>query len=193
VGRTREYEEDDVLSGAMHAFRQHGYGGTSIKELERATGLKAGSIYNSYRDKAGLFAATFAHYNRAVLGQRITQHAPQGAGLEGMRSLFVSLLHEPGGTSHGCLITNAAVEFGGRATVPRGVAEGLSILRAVFTDRLRAAGDHGELSADVASAALGLLAFYQGVLVLVRAGWDKRELEALVDEVFDRLEGDHDC
>jgi AcrR family transcriptional regulator len=191
VGRTREYEEDEVLSGAMHAFRQHGYGGTSIKELERATGLKAGSIYNSYGDKAGLFAAAFAHYNQAVLGRRIAEHAPEGAGLDGLRSLFASLLHEPGGASHGCLITNAAVEFGGGADLPGGVAEGLSILHGVFSDRLPVPDDDGQ-SASARGAALGLLALYQGVLLLVRAGWDGRELEDLVNDVFDRLEGDHD-
>ena len=68
MGRAREYNEDAVLGGAMGAFRRRGYGAVSIKELEQATGLKGGSIYHGYGDKAGLFEAEFAHYNRAVLG-----------------------------------------------------------------------------------------------------------------------------
>ena len=35
-----------------------------------------------------------------------------GAGIEGLRRLFLSLLREPDGGSSGCLITNSAVEFG---------------------------------------------------------------------------------
>jgi TetR/AcrR family transcriptional regulator, transcriptional repressor for nem operon len=191
VGRTREYDEDTVLTGAMHAFRRQGYLGVSVKDLERATGLKAGSIYNSYGDKAGLFTAAFAHYNRAVLGRRIAGHAPAAAGLAGLRDLFASLLHEPGGGSSGCLITNSAIEFGGgSAALPGGVSDGLHILLELFTDRLGLACRTGQLrgGTDPATAALGLLALYQGILVLVRAGWDGRQLQALIDDAFDRLE-----
>jgi AcrR family transcriptional regulator len=191
VGRLREYDEEAVLAGAMHAFRRHGYVSVSIKELERATGLAAGSIYNSYGDKAGLFAAAFGHYNRTVLGQRIARLAPEPAGLRGLRELFVSLLHEPGDHTFGCLITNSAVEFGGGgAVMPAGVDEGLQILAALFADRLASAGRAGQIRSDVepGRAALGLLALYQGALVLVRAGWDGQQIRVLIDDAFDRLE-----
>jgi TetR/AcrR family transcriptional repressor of nem operon len=191
MGRTREYDEDAVLTGAMHAFRRKGYAGVSVRDLEQATGLKAGSIYNSYGDKAGLFASAFAHYNRAVLGCRIAEHAPAVAGLAGLRELFASLLHEPDGGSSGCLITNSAVEFGGgSAGVPDGVREGLRTLLELFASRLGSAGREGRLRAgvDPDTAALGLLALYQGVLVLVRAGWDAGRLQALIDGAFGELE-----
>jgi len=55
----------------IHAFRRKGYQGVSVRDLEDATGLKMGSIYNSFGDKAGLFDAAFAHYNRVVLQRRI--------------------------------------------------------------------------------------------------------------------------
>ena len=88
MARPREFEEDAVLSGAAKVFRRHGFGAVSIKELETATGLKAGSIYNTYGDKEGLFQAAMAHYNHSVLGGRITEYAPEQAGLAGLRSLF---------------------------------------------------------------------------------------------------------
>src|SRR5579859_4971466 len=112
MGRARGYDEDAVLTGAMHLFRLKGYQAVSIKELEEATGLASGSIYNSFGDKAGLFAAAFAYYNRAVLQGRIDRHAPPAAGLRGLRELFLTLLQEPRGESYGCLITNAAIEGG---------------------------------------------------------------------------------
>src|SRR5260370_24243450 len=97
MGRTRSYDEETVLSGAMHAFRRKGYEAASIRDLEEATGLKAGSIYNSFGDKAGLFDAAFAHYNRVVLGGRIARYAPAVAGLGRLRDLFLSLLLQPNG------------------------------------------------------------------------------------------------
>ncbi|MGX9899582.1 TetR/AcrR family transcriptional regulator [Arthrobacter sp. SA17] len=174
MGRTREYDEDKVLAGAMGAFRQHGYARVSVKNLEDATGLKAGSIYNSFSSKDGLFEASFRHYNRVVLAGRIETHAPAAQGLEGLRRLFISLLHEPDNESFGCLITNSAVELEPGDQARHLVEDGLSTLLALFRDRLTGAKVAGGLlpHADPGREALRLLALYQGVLVLVRTGWD---------------------
>jgi len=195
VGRNRSYDEDAVLSGAMHAFRRKGYQAVSIRDLEDATGLKAGSIYNSFGDKAGLFASAFAHYNDVVLRGRIDRYAPAEAGLDGLRALFRSLLHEPNGETFGCLITNTAVESGGETPPHRCVEEGLQILAETFAERLAAARRTGALCADIKPkiAAVKLLALYQGILVLVRAGHDKAVLERLIREEFDGLEKSHDA
>src|SRR5437899_7450970 len=106
--RSRSYDEDKVLAGAMHAFRREGYYGISIPQLEEATGLSSGSIYNSFGDKRGIFLAAFEHYLRAVLESRISRFATPADGLSGIRQLFLSLLREPSGETFGCLITNSA-------------------------------------------------------------------------------------
>ena len=188
--RRREYDQDAVLTGAMEAFRRCGYAGVSIKDLEGETGLKAGSIYNSFGDKAGLFRASFGYYVEHVLKARIALHAPGEAGLAGLRRLFVSLMVEPDGGAFGCLITNCAVEFGGAGIQPRDVTAAMTILSETLTARLQAAKSGGELArgCDPISTAIKLLALYQGTLVLVRAQWDKTALEAMVNAEFDRLE-----
>lgn len=194
MGRNRSYDEDMVLCGAMHAFRRKGYQAVSVRDLEEATGLKAGSIYNSFGDKAGLFDAAFAHYNRVILGGRIARHAPVDAGLGGLRALFLSLLHELNEETFGCLITNIAVEFGGEASPHPCVAAGLTTLMQTFAERLGAARDGGALRAGLEpeATAVRLLALYQGLLVLVRAGHDRTTLERLVDDEFNDLEVRHD-
>jgi AcrR family transcriptional regulator len=190
MARPRSYDEEAVLVAAMHAFRRKGYAAVSIRDLEQATGLKGGSIYNSYGDKAGLFAAAFDHYNQSVLGRRIAEHAAEEAGLDGLRALFLSLLHEPGGGTFGCLITNSAIEFGGGADAPHGVSDGLRTLHGTFLARLRSARASGALrpGVDPAIGATKLLALYQGVLVLVRAGHARKSLKQLIDDEFDSLE-----
>src|SRR5258705_12579906 len=125
MARTREYDPLSVLTGAMRAFRRHGYGGASIRHLETATGLSAGSIYNSFGDKAGLFDAAFAHYNEAVLQSRIDSFAEPKRGLRGLRDLFLSLLREPDGGRLGCLITNSAIVFGAQRKPHPQVEQGL--------------------------------------------------------------------
>jgi AcrR family transcriptional regulator len=188
MARPRSFDQDAVLTGAMHAFRRHGYRAVSVRELEEATGASAGSLYNGFGDKKGLFDAAFSHYLEAVLRQRIARHAPAAEGLGGVRRLFQTLLQEPRGERYGCLITNTAVECG--AEGGELVAKGFEILRAALHERLQAAAEAGRLRrrVDPAIAAVKLAAFYQGVLVLVRAGHDKRALKAAIDLEFDTLE-----
>src|SRR5581483_6243298 len=189
--RSRTYDEGEVLAGAMNAFRRDGYAGLSIPALEAATGLSSGSIYNSFGDKHGIFIAAFEHYLAAVLGRRIAQFAPPDAGLAGLRQLFLTLLREPDGETFGCLITNSAIEFGASGdAADKAVAKGFDILERLFVDRLSAAKSSGLLRRDfdAKAGAVRLLALYQGILVLVRAGFEPKKIKSAISQEFDRLE-----
>lgn len=184
MGRARSFDEGEVLCAAMHAFRARGYARVSIKDLERATGLKSGSLYNAYRDKDGLYRAALAHYVRGFVAERIEAHAGPSATLDDLEGLFLSLLREPLADGHGCLVINAAVEFGpARSIASDGVAEGLGLLRAGLRSVL--AREVGPERADTAAAHLELL--YQGILVMARAGRTDPALADVVRAEFDRL------
>jgi TetR/AcrR family transcriptional repressor of nem operon len=189
--RTRTFDEDAVLTGAMKAFRRHGYAGMALPELEAATGISVGSIYNAYGDKRGIFLAAFQHYLKAVLGRRISRFAAPSQQLAGLRQLFLSLLREPGGEKFGCLITNSAIEFGPDHGISgQTTRKGFEILGQLFLERLRAAKSSGKLrpDTDVKAAAASLLALYQGVLVLIRGGYDFKMIRRAINLEFDRLE-----
>lgn len=190
--RSRSYNEDEVLTGAMHAFRRSGYSGVSIPGLEAATGLSAGSIYNSFGDKRGIFLAAFEHYLKAVLDRRISTFARPASGLHGLRQLFLSLLREPDGETFGCLITNSAIEFGSDDAISeRMVPRGFEILEHLLVDRLSAAKLAGKLQdhLDPKIEAVRLLALYQGVLVLIRGGYEPKMIRRAINLEFDNLEG----
>jgi TetR/AcrR family transcriptional regulator, transcriptional repressor for nem operon len=191
MARPRAFDEKEVLKGAMHAFRRDGYGTVSIRHLEQATGLSAGSIYNHFGDKEGVFDAAFEHYIDSVLRRRIASYATQEAGLVGLRELFVTLLHEPGGERLGCLITNTAIEAGnGNEKHQKLVLTGFDILRLALLERLTDAYDQSKLCEGIepAIASIKLLVLYQGLLVLIRAGHDKSQLQRAIDLEFDSLE-----
>lgn len=189
MGRNRSYDEDEVLDAAMGVFRRGGYRAVSIRDLEEATGLRVGSLYNRFRDKAGLFDAAFARYNRTVLDGRLSRYAPPEAGPGGLRRLFLSLLDEPDGEGFGCLITNSAIELGEGGRPHPCVSDGLETLTRAFAARLAAAHREGLPRPDVDAeiAAQKLLALYQGILVLVRAGHDRSALARMIDDEFDNL------
>ncbi|HZR75717.1 TetR/AcrR family transcriptional regulator [Bradyrhizobium sp.] len=191
--RSRSYDEDDVLTRAMHAFRREGYARISIPQLEAATGLSSGSIYNSFGDKRGIFLAAFEHYLHSVLERRIAQFAKPENGLVGVRQLFLSLLREPDGETFGCLITNSAIEFGAdNDAAESAIVKGFAILERLFADRLAAAVSSGQLPKrfDPKAGSVRLLALYQGVLVLVRGGYDLKAIRRAINQEFDHLEGE---
>ena len=192
MSRPRTYDEGEVLAGAMHAFRRDGYARLSIPQLEAATGLSSGSIYNSFGDKRGIFLAAFEHYLKDVLGGRIAQFAKPETGLSGLRQLFLTLLREPGGETFGCLITNSAIEFGADDEVAAdALAQGFAILERLFAERLTAVKAARDLPRDFDAKAgsVRLLALYQGVLVLVRGGYELKKIRAAINQEFDHLEG----
>lgn len=187
MGRTKNFDEEAVLKKAMHAFRQFGYQAITIPQLVTVTGLSAGSIYHSYGDKNGLFNAAFELYLELVLQGRIARHANEKRGMKGVLHLFLTLLEEPNNEHFGCLITNSAIEFGDDDAVCKGsVQRGLDILLQALIHRLTVAQQAGDLrdGIRVEACALQLVAFYQGVLVMVRAGYDKTQLKRAIEEEF---------
>lgn len=57
MGRTRSFDEIQVLDAAAEVFRSRGYDGAGVDELLTATGLHRGSLYKAFGSKLGLFTA----------------------------------------------------------------------------------------------------------------------------------------
>ncbi len=185
MARPRSFDPDTVLSAAMHCFRRQGYERVSIKDLEQATGLTSGSLYNSYASKEGVFRAALDHYVRNVVAGRIQAFAGPQATLDDLEQLFLSLWEMPQADGFGCLVTNSAVEFGPEAPAFAAplVAQGLEIagegIRSVL---VRVLGpEAGACEAD------HLALVYHGTLVLSRAGMLGPEHRRAVHAAFDCL------
>jgi len=185
--RNIEFNSDAVLSAAMHEFRMRGYAGVSIKDLERATGLTSGSLYNSFGGKDQIFTRILEHYNEVVVRKRVKDHLETNSPLEGLRSLFMSLLEESNDETFGCLLTNTAIEFGASDSVAKSsVQEGFDILEHAFQEAVNRL-EQTAFSVGLAISAEKLLTLYQGVLVLVRFGRTKDQLRQLINNEFNQL------
>ncbi|GAA2018388.1 helix-turn-helix transcriptional regulator [Nakamurella flavida] len=57
MGRTRSFDEAEVLGRAAKSFLATGFEGTSLDDLVRSTGLHRGSLYQAFGSKRGLFVA----------------------------------------------------------------------------------------------------------------------------------------
>jgi TetR/AcrR family transcriptional repressor of nem operon len=180
MGRPREFDEEQVLTAAMHAFRHGGYARLTVGDLEKATGLRASSLYNAYGDKAGLFTRTLQHYVDTFVAPRLGAHAGPGARLEDLEQLYLSILEPPYDDGGGCLVTNSAAEFGAGSIAAPAVKAAIDLVEQHVGEVLqRELGSTAE--------APGLVLLYQGMLVLSRAGLDDDRHRQAVQGQFARL------
>lgn len=67
MARTQTFDRDTVVRAARTVFWEHGYDGTSIPDLEDATGIRRSSLYNTFGSKRGLFDAAVQSYLDEVI------------------------------------------------------------------------------------------------------------------------------
>jgi TetR/AcrR family transcriptional repressor of nem operon len=159
----KQFDHDAVVDRAMILFWQKGYGGTSIDDLEKATRLHRGSLYNAFRDKQGLFVAALKRYESTVGQERIRHlsNADPFRAIEGFLLTLVAQMSEPS-RPRGCLHTNTSLELPNAPDeVMRIIAERTAGIESAIYLVLRRAQNEGVL--DRAADARALARFYLGV------------------------------
>ena len=115
MARPRSFDADSVLSSVMTLFWQQGYEATSIRDLERASGLTAPSLYGAFGNKEALFTAALQRYVDTVIVPAI--EAATALGLPGVRAMFTSIADKDPALPRGCLLAVTSCEEIGRAHV----------------------------------------------------------------------------
>src|SRR5216683_4391839 len=181
---TKQFDHDTVVDRVMMLFWRRGYGGTSIQDLEKATRLRRGSLYNAFGDKHGLFVAALKRYEATVGQQRIKQLSnpdPYRA-IEGFLDTLVTQMSEPS-RPRGCLHTNTSLEFPNAPDeVLRIIAERTAGIEGAIYAVLRRAQAHGMLdpAADVRALARFYLGVAKGIGVLHKVFGDASALRDIV-------------
>lgn len=159
----KQFDHDAVVDRAMILFWRMGYERTSIQDLEKATKLRRGSLYNAFTDKQGLFVAALKHYEATIGTERTKQLSnpdPYRA-IEGFLNVLIEQMSKPN-RPRGCLHTNTSIEF---PNAPDAVlciiAERTSAIEKAIHTVLRRAQTQGSLDAAVDARALAR--FYLGV------------------------------
>lgn len=159
----KQFDSEVVVDRAMMHFWRVGYGATSIQDLEKATKLRRGSLYNAFGDKEGLFVAALKRYDSVIGSKRIealSNPDPHRA-IEGFLNTLVEQLSEPG-RPRGCLHTNTSLEIpSAPMAVMRVVTERTSAIEGAIYATLQGAKRRDVLDRTVEARALAR--FYLGV------------------------------
>ncbi len=174
VARPREFDIEAVLEHATRLFWQRGYAGTSLAEIEAATGLSRTSIYAAFDDKEGLFLQVVDHYDRhysAQLRAALCRAPTARAGIDAWFARLLAAFADPD-LPLGCLVTNVAVEGDrGESRLGRKIAASIALGEDAFYARLRRGQIEGDVAPeiDARAAARHLVAVTQGLSVLAKA------------------------
>ena len=166
----KQFNSDAVVERAMLHFWRAGYGATSIQDLEGATRLGRGSLYNAFGDKEGLFIAALKRYDATVGAKRIEQLSnpdPYRA-IEGFLNTLVDQMSEPG-RPRGCLHTNTSLEIPSAPDVVlQVIAERTTAIETALYKVFQRAKKQGKLdrTADARSLARFYLGVAKGITVL---------------------------
>lgn len=112
MGRKAENTSLFILSKVAPLFNKNGYEGTSMSELERATGMTKGAIYGNFKNKQDLAFAAFKFNVDRVVGkireelEHVSSPVEQLLGLSDFYKRYKSYTIEFGG----CPLLNIGVD-----------------------------------------------------------------------------------
>jgi AcrR family transcriptional regulator len=179
MGRPREFDEDKALAKIMDVFWEKGFEGTSMSDLETATGLRKGSLYAAFGDKRAMYRKSVALYDRTAIDDSVAV-LTGGDAPERRIGKFLQAPIDAVAVAkdrRGCFLCNASIDqaavdpetqrtvTGSFERLAGELEKVLSELGTTNNSRRRAAAQH-------------LLSVYFGLRVLAKAGQPVRMLKA---------------
>lgn len=181
MARPRTFDPDKALEDTMNLFWARGYDGTSLQDIEIATGLNKQSLYRAFGDKRSMYLKALGLYETREVSQAAGMLRRPGTVHERLDRMFVHAIEKVTvhGDRRGCFLCNAGVDqAGGNAATQSAVNAMMGRVQAAIEEVLV---DEPRYAADAESrkrTAVALMAGYFGLRSLVRAGLPPATLDA---------------
>jgi TetR/AcrR family transcriptional repressor of nem operon len=186
MARPREFDEEYALEAACDAFWEHGYEGTSTRDLVKYTGLTQPSLYNAFGDKRALFRRALEHYLEHTLHSRIAWLEHGFPPALAITAFFAEVIQRSASSTgqRGCMLVNAVLEKDQRADgLHEAIESELTQIRDFFRRSIVAAQRRREVSKSVNAndASAHLLTLLMGMRVLARTSVDRGMLRSAAE------------
>lgn len=186
MARTKGFDPDAAVDAAMDVFWSNGYAGTTPQQLVDALGIGRGSLYNAFTSKHALYERALRRYHEretARLIEILDGHGPARERIKAAVDLVLAASLDDV-ERRGCMVTNAAVEFGGRdEIVGHLVRRALDRQQAALKSTIEEGQRAGDIDRDADAGALAafFLTTLNGIRVLAKADPDPARLSSLAD------------
>lgn len=172
MARPREFNEGDAVRVASRVFWHRGYQATSIRDIEDATGLTAGSLYKAYGSKRELFLLCLEQYLKEESYLALLLRMFDKPLEESLRRIFDTIIESAARGSvrpAGCLVTNLVSELlNVDEELGKDAASGLAEMQKALGFRLKWAQEKGDLDPkrDATTLSAYFMVVIQGMLVI---------------------------
>ena len=193
AGRPRQFDTENVLEAAMHAFWAKGYEATSLADLMDATGLHKGSLYQAFGDKHTLFLQSLQHYLADMRQQTRTLLKIASTPLDGILAVSHALIDMVDTESHipkGCMAVNALVELAPHdPDVKRILEDHLNAMRTSLEQAVMHAQDEGQITKTRPATLITslMMTFMAGLATHMKGSVTKNQAHLLVDAQIQAL------
>lgn len=185
MGRPREFDEAQALELAIQCFWEHGYEGTSVRDLAEKMDLTTASVYNAFGDKRSLYRRSLERYVDMTVVDRIRRLEGNMPPRQAIAAFFDELIDRSleDTARKGCMLVNSALEMAPHDPELREVvAEVLARIESFFRRCAQAGQRDGTITLAQPAVDLGrmLLGVQVGLRVLARARPEPALLRGMV-------------
>jgi TetR/AcrR family transcriptional repressor of nem operon len=185
MARTKDFDENDVLSKAIAIFWHKGYNGTSMQDLVNGLGISRSSLYDTYGDKHTLFIKALESYqNESSLKicAIVRSAAPAKQTIKKMLELITGeLLNDQ--KHKGCFMVNAEVEVAPHdKEVSQLICANDQQVEDVFFHVIKTGQDSGEITNRQDARALARFTFntVKGIRVTAKSNTEKAVFDDII-------------
>lgn len=193
MARTKDFDENEVLTKAIQLFWHKGYNGTSMQDLVDGLGISRSSLYDTYGDKHTLYIKALESYQNAgarkiqeIINDSATAKVIIKQLLElATGDLLVDQQHK------GCFMVNAEVEVAPHDTeVNNLVCKNDQQMEQAFFEVIQKGKDSGEIKNRQDARALARFIFnaMKGMRVTGKSTTDKSVFDDIINLTVSALD-----
>jgi len=180
-----------IVAQAAAMFNQHGFDGSSLSELMKATGLEKGGIYRHFSSKEELAAEAFDYAWKAAWDARMGDLDSIANSVDKLKQLVANFVSRRSSVPGGCPLLNTAIDADdGNPILRKSALKALGVWRAHLVSIITAGKNRKEIKPGVDPAALAtlIISSLEGALVLSRLERDPRALQAAQEHLEHYME-----
>ncbi len=191
MARPQKYDRDDVIEAAKQLFWKQGYKTSSVPDLQDATGLKPGSLYQAFGNKDGLLKEVLDSYAQGTLNC-LNELEASSRTISEMVEKFLHRQAEAacGEDANGCLLVNSLLEFHGHdKDLESHVRERLQAIEKRMLAALERGKTNGEFAGNMncQEKASAIMTSVWGIGVAARVNPDKEHLNSFATTILASL------
>lgn len=182
-----------IIEASAELFNKKGYAGTSITDLEKATGLTKGSIYGNFENKEAICQAVL-DYNINLKRNLILERVNQCTTFKDKLITHIKVNRSNSNvpfTPGGCPMLNATMEADDTNNELRKIAgKGISLWIQDLVDIISSGINAGEFKPDTNAVeiALQIISMIQGASLLFRSTQDMKLVNTIINTGLKTIE-----